>query len=135
MDIKFLPPIAEQMKPINMYDFDGVVSIGVNPSSSEDVIVTGRCRDESEYVFSILRQRGIKNAVYFNPLTLQARGFNTEFSRKHSGVHKANIISMFKKANVRIKAFFEDDQLQAAIIKANHEDLEIVLLDHNLVNK
>lgn len=135
MDINFLPPIVEKMKPINMYDFDGVVSIGVHPSSKEDVIVTGRCRDESEIVYKMLESRGITNAVYFNPLTFQARGNHNEFSRKHSGVHKSNIISMFKKANVKVKAFFEDDQLQAAIIKSHHPELEIVLLDHNLVNK
>ena len=36
------------------YDFDGVVSIGIRPRYSDDVIITGRCQEEAPYVFAKL---------------------------------------------------------------------------------
>lgn len=120
---------------VNMYDFDGVVSIGVKPMRASDVIVSGRCRDESAYVRGKLMELGITNAVYHNPLTLSERGDHTEYARKCSGVHKANVIATFKKWNIKVDTFFEDDELQARIIKSYHPEVLIVLLKHDLVEK
>ena len=52
------------------YDFDGVISIGITPRSEHDVIITGRCIDEQDEINAILKERGIKCKVYFNPMDL-----------------------------------------------------------------
>ncbi len=120
---------------INGYDFDGVVSIGINPMSKNDVIITGRCIDEQEYVKGILEKRGIKNKVYFNPMTLAERGNHTVEARTFSGKHKANTIKRLKESGIEVCRFFEDDKIQYDIIKENHEKIEIVHIVSNLVTK
>lgn len=117
------------------YDFDGVISIGVNPRSECDVIITGRCIDEKDYVMSILEKRGIKNTVYFNPMTLAERGNHTLKARRHSGNHKAIAISKLKNSGVNITRFFEDDPVQMKCIARDHENLDIVHIKSNLVEK
>jgi hypothetical protein len=120
---------------INGYDFDGVVSIGINPMSNKDVIITGRCIDEQDYVRNILDKRGIENEVYFNPMTLAERGNHTVECRRFSGKHKAKTIKDLKEIGIIVSRFFEDDKIQYDIIKENHESIEIVHVVSNLVKK
>jgi hypothetical protein len=117
------------------YDFDGVVSIGIRPRWSDDVIITGRCQEEAPYVFAKLAEMGITTNVYFNQMTLAERGDHTLKSRIFSGKHKAKTISDFKKNGIEVVRFFEDDEVQIAAIKQEHPDLDIVHIVSNLVQK
>ena len=117
------------------YDFDGVISIGVNPRSQCDVIITGRCVDEKDYVYKILEERGIENTVYFNPMTLAERGNHTLKARRYSGNHKAKAIAKLKESGVNITRFFEDDPVQMKCILRDHKNLDIVHIKSELVEK
>mgnify|MGYP003634060560 FL=1 len=123
------------MVEVNGYDFDGVVSVGINPSSNRDVIITGRCIDEQDHVRNILDKRGITNKVYFNPMTLAERGNHTVEARTFSGKHKAKTIKELKEIGINVSRFFEDDKIQYDIIKENHEKIDIVHIVSNLVTK
>ena len=120
---------------VNGYDFDGVVSVGINPSSNRDVIITGRCIDEQEHVRNILDKRGITNEVYFNPMTLAERGNHTVEARTFSGKHKAKTIEELKEIGIKVSRFFEDDKIQYDIIKESHNKIDIVHIVSNLVTK
>tara|TARA_B110000858_G_C17588642_1_gene374648 strand:- start:244 stop:624 length:381 start_codon:yes stop_codon:yes gene_type:complete len=120
---------------VNGYDFDGVVSVGINPSSNRDVIITGRCIDEQEHVRNILDKRGITNEVYFNPMTLAERGNHTVEARTFSGKHKAKTIKELKEIGITVSRFFEDDKIQYDIIKESHNKIDIVHIVSNLVTK
>lgn len=117
------------------YDFDGVVSIGVTPRFSDDIIITGRCIDEKEYVFEKLKELGVTSNVYFNPMTLAERGNHTVRARTYSGMHKAKTISKLKEEGIIVQRFFEDDPIQKAIIEEHHPDLSVVHVISNLVEK
>lgn len=117
------------------YDFDGVVSIGIRPRFSDDIIITGRCQEESPYVFEKLSEMGITCNVYFNQMTLEERGNHTIQARTYSGEHKARTISRLKNEGINIVRFFEDDPVQMVIIKEHHPDLDIVHIVSNLVQK
>ena len=123
------------MVEINGYDFDGVVSIGINPCCKNDVIITGRCIDEQDYVRNILDARGITNEVYFNPMTLAERGNHTVEARTFSGKHKAKTIKELKEIGINVSRFFEDDKIQYDIIKESHNKIDIVHIVSNLVTK
>lgn len=118
---------------INCYDFDGVVSIGIIPQNINDVIITGRCIDESAEVYNILRSMGINNPVYFNPILYKTRGDKDKRSWKISGKHKSNIISSLKSNGIIVDNFFEDNPYQAKIINKHHPEINIVLIISNLV--
>tara|TARA_R110002074_G_scaffold53744_1_gene134545 strand:+ start:2390 stop:2770 length:381 start_codon:yes stop_codon:yes gene_type:complete len=120
---------------VNGYDFDGVVSVGINPSSNRDVIITGRCIDEQEHVRNILDKRGITNEVYFNPMTLAERGNHTVEARTFSGKHKAKTIKELNEIGINVSRFFEDDKIQYDIIKESHNTIDIVHIVSNLVTK
>jgi len=119
---------------INAFDFDGVVSIGITPGA-KDVIITGRTIEESEHVFSILRERGINNAVYFNPISFEKRGNHSLQSRECSGQHKSTILSLLKANGVYVQNFFEDDDVQAEFIRRDHPNTIVVMVISNLVQK
>ena len=129
----------EHVKPKHIeiygYDFDGVVSLGINPRNENDVIITGRCIDETEYVYAVLKERGIKNKVYFNPMTLEERGNHTLSARRHSGKHKAITIRNLKANRIHVQRFFEDDRVQAKIINEKWPKIEIVEVISKLVEK
>lgn len=114
---------------MNGFDFDGVINFsgnsGIYPGPG-DIIITGRSFDEAHYVNGILKERGITNAVYFNPMTTEKRQTGTETSRKNSGRHKAVIIKLFENHGIFLDKFFEDDELQIAEIKKLHPALKIV---------
>lgn len=117
------------------YDFDGVVSIGIRPRFSDDIIITGRCQEEAPYVFEKLAEMGISCTVMFNPMTLEERGNHTVQARTYSGLHKAKTISTLRQEGIEVIRFFEDDPVQKAIIEEQHPDLEIVHVVSNLVTK
>lgn len=116
------------------YDFDGVISIGINPRNENDLIITGRCIDEKEYVLNELNKRGIKNKVYFNPMTLEERGNHTISARLHSGKHKSKTINELISDGINLTRFFEDDEIQFSIIKKNCK-IELVHILSNLIEK
>lgn len=120
--------IIENPLGINGFDFDGVISIGICPGP-KDVIITGRSFEESEYIFSILRERNINNAVYFNTMHYDGR------KREDSGKHKAHIIKTLIDNGVVINKFFEDDEIQIEEIKKVHPKLQIIHVKSNLVEK
>lgn len=117
------------------YDFDGVISIGITPRSNRDIIITGRCIDEQEHVKAILKERGIKCKVYFNPMTLAERGDHTVEARTFSGKHKASTIKRLKDEGINIVRFFEDDPIQLGLIKESHPELPVVHIVSELVQK
>jgi hypothetical protein len=117
------------------YDFDGVVSLGIRPCFSDDIIITGRCQEESPYVFEKLSELGISCNVMFNQMTLAERGDHTVQARTYSGLHKAKTIKDLKEQGIEVMRFFEDDPIQKAIIEENHPDLEVVHIVSNLVQK
>lgn len=119
---------------INAFDFDGVVSIGINPSPN-DVIISGRCFDESFYINTTLRERGIYNAVYLNTMSLKDRGNHTIDARRYSGIHKARTIDTLIKSGTEIVNFFEDDEIQAKIIKIACPSVNVIMVISNLVEK
>jgi hypothetical protein len=120
------------MSSINSYDFDGVVYMGpgrrgVYPGP-KDFIITGRSLDEAPHTFSIMKSMGLRNQVMFNKLK-----FN-EKTRESSGWHKVNCINELKTNGIEINIHFEDDPIQAQIIKDN-TNVSVVLLQHDLVEK
>lgn len=117
------------------YDFDGVISIGITPRSEQDVIITGRCIDEQDEINAILKERGIKCKVYFNPMTLAERGNHTVEARTYSGKHKAKTIGKLLDNGVNIIRFFEDDPIQYQIIQENHPQIQLVNIVSSLVKK
>ena len=117
------------------YDFDGVISIGITPRSESDVIITGRCIDEQEEIKAVLKERGIKCKVYFNPMTLAERGNHTVEARTYSGNHKAKTIGTLLDNDVNIIRFFEDDPIQYQIIQENHPQIQLVNIVSSLVKK
>ena len=130
---KKVEPVKHQH--IYAYDFDGVVSIGVTPRHENDVIITGRCEEEAEYVYSVLEERGITNKVYFNPMTLEDRGNHTLKSRRFSGKHKAKTIQRLAAKAIHVDRFFEDDRVQAKIVSEKWPKIQMVIVDSNLVEK
>lgn len=109
--------MIEMKNKKNIYDFDGVVSIGITPRIG-DIIVTGRCIDEYKEVYSYLESIDMlgKVVVYFNPIMLKTRGNHTTEARAYSGKHKANIINSLIQNSVDIGLYFEDDILQAKLV-------------------
>lgn len=127
---------VESLPQVFGYDFDGVVSIGITPSSYQDVIITGRCLDEGEEVFGVLKKRNISCNVYLNPILLEQRGNHTESSRIISAHHKVDTISNLRRNGIcNVVRFFEDDPLQLSILKKFHPEIEYVFIESNLVEK
>jgi hypothetical protein len=118
------------------YDFDGVVSIGVTPRWTDDIIITGRCIDEAEYVREyVTKNTGFIGEIIFNPMTLAERGNHTVQARTYSGEHKARTIKKLREDGFNLTRFFEDDPIQKAIIEEANPDVEVVHIVSNLVQK
>jgi hypothetical protein len=117
------------------YDFDGVVSIGITPSSINDVIITGRCLDDNEKVIKELSRRNIQNTVYYKPILLEHTTYHTIENRIQSGKHKADTILKLREQNINVIRFFEDDEVQIETIKIKIPELEIIKITSNLVRK
>jgi len=122
---------------VNGFDIDGVIHLGngvcgIRPGP-QDVIITGRSFEEEAETLAFLRKNGINNIVFFNPV-----GFDKK-SRKSSGYHKGKTISSLYHLGVKIRYFYEDDEIQMAEIKDAIEraDLEtrIIKIDNPYVEK
>ena len=100
---------------------------GVYPGP-DDYIITGRSYEEEAHTFSIMRSMGLNNRVMFNKLKF------SEKSRESSGWHKVSCIRQLKLNGIDVNIHFEDDPIQAQIIKDNTE-VNVVLLQHDLVEK
>jgi hypothetical protein len=99
---------------MNVFDFDGVVSIGLCPTAF-DVIITGRGFDECEIVYNKLQNLLGEPAnwppIYFN-MKLKSQGR----TREDSGRHKAKTILQLLQSGHQIETIFEDDPQQFAVI-------------------
>jgi hypothetical protein len=118
---------------MNTFDIDGVIYIrkgliGVRPGP-DDVIITGRSFEEEPETRQMLREAGINNPVFFNPLKFDQK------TREGSGVHKANILNKLKADGNDVQIHFEDDPIQIAEIKKLCPWINIVHLDHDLTYK
>ena len=112
---------------MDIYDFDGVVSAGQYTPKVGDIILTGRCYHECDVVYEYLIDNQISGvAVFFNPMHINHRGNHTLGSRTLSGKHKANVIKQLKLNGCEIGKIFEDDPVQAKIIRISCIDVDIV---------
>ena len=118
---------------MNVFDFDGVVSTGNYSPQSNDVIVTGRCFDECEVVYSYLQENNLSGvAVFFNPISISFRGDHTIGARTISGLHKTDVIDKLRKNGCFIDKIYEDDPLQAKLILNSFPNLELILVEKSV---
>lgn len=118
---------------VNSFDIDGVIYMGPNwtgvfPGPS-DVIITGRSIEEKPETDEMLKSRGIENTVFYNPLSYEDK------TRESSGKHKSVMLNLLIESGVEIGIHFEDDPIQADIIRTNIPSVNVVLLEHDLVDK
>lgn len=131
--IKPSPLISHRQERLNTFDCDGVVFIneevgGVYPGRA-DIIITGRSFEEAPETKEMLHARGIYNRVFFN---------RTKFDNKTrvgSGLHKAETIKRLQKLGYTVMCHFEDDEVQADVIRKNCPNVTVVMLVHELTNK
>lgn len=117
---------------INTYDIDGVIwlpepYVGLKPEVN-DIIITGRSFEEEDETQKFLESRNIYNEVYFNPLPY------AEKDREKSAAHKANVLFDLLNEGYKIGIHFEDDPLQAEIIRFRIPGVTVVEIRHNLVD-
>ena len=116
----------------NSFDIDGVIFMdkfnGVYPGLN-DVIITGRSKEEKTETEVMLKSKGITNKVYYNKLP-----FNKK-TRESAGHHKAQTLLYLEKMGMRFGIHYEDDPVQAAIIRKMMPHINVVLLQHDLVEK
>lgn len=115
------------------FDIDGVINMGdypgVNPSIS-DVIITGRSFEEAPETTALLKRKGLlDNKLFANPIPFEKK------NRHSSGKHKAQTIKKLNKVGYNIVIHYDDDPIQADIIKQMCPEIQVVLLVHNLVEK
>jgi hypothetical protein len=118
---------------INTYDIDGCIFInewagGIHPGP-HDIIVTGRSFEEFPETVEMLHERGIRNRVFFN------RTKFADKTRHGSGLHKAETIKRLEGMGYTVKCHFEDDEIQAAVIREHCPNIKIVMIVHDLTNK
>jgi hypothetical protein len=129
----FDPFLEIPQKAINSYDIDGVIYMGENihgvKPGAEDIIITGRSKDDREETEQMLLSRGITNPLYMNN---KSRDFN---DRRQSGQHKAMTLFYLEQIGYRFNCHFEDDPIQIQAIKEMMPHINIVHLDHDLIDK
>ena len=117
------------MRKIFSFDLDGVIFNGPDMPALmpriQDIIITGRSFEERGYTDRWLMCNGIINQVYYNPLKF------SEKSRETSAQHKVDILK--KKPEVVIH--YEDDPVQAKIIREACPEVCVILIDNPLVEK
>lgn len=110
MSIPLIPTLP------NVFDFDGVITLGMRPRPT-DIVITGRGTDEFDLVYDFLCKLSPWESaplVYLNPIT-RAMGR----TREDSGRHKANTIrSLIVISKKEYGVMFEDDLVQYEIIAA-----------------
>lgn len=109
------------------FDIDGVIFNGPNIPGiipgRNDVIITGRSIEEQAETEAMLRSRNISNEVYYNLCK-----FNDK-SREKAGQHKANTLNTLDFVFIH----YEDDPLQAEIIKRDWRTGHVILMNNPLV--
>lgn len=119
---------------IASFDIDGVINMedypGVYPGVN-DVIITGRSYEEYYETYVMMSNKGISNPIIYNPKPFDKK------TRKSSGKHKARAINKFNETQIgsQIVIHYEDDPVQAKIIKKKCPEVKVVLLQHDLVEK
>ena len=131
--IKPSPSRSERRLRLNTFDIDGVIFLnedvgGVHPGPY-DIIITGRSFEEAPETREMLRDRGIYNRVFFNRVKFVNK------TRIGSGFHKAETIKRLQKLGYKIGVHFEDDEIQAEVIRQKCTDVTVVMLIHNLTSK
>lgn len=119
-------------KMINSFDIDGVIFMGkyggVYPGPN-DIIITGRSKEEEKETREMLEFKGIRNELFMNPLPYSQK------SRVSSGQHKGRTLFHLEEIGYRFGCHFEDDPIQAEEIKKIMPHINIVMLQHDLVEK
>jgi len=117
---------------INSFDIDGVIYMGkyggVFPGP-HDIIITGRSKEEKSETLAMLSSKGITNEVYMNPTPFDQK------TRESSGRHKGQTLFYLEEIGMRFGIHFEDDPIQAEIIQKMMPHINVVLLQHDLVEK
>ena len=117
---------------INSFDIDGVIYMGkyegVFPGP-HDIIITGRSKEEEPETSAMLPSNGISNKVYMNPTPFDNK------TREDSGRHKGQTLFYLEQIGMRFGIHFEDDPVQAEIISKMMPHINVVLLQHELVEK
>jgi len=118
---------------MNGFDIDGVIYFGntrpgIRPGS-DDVIISGRSYQEADETFAFLRTFGIQNRVFLNPINFLDK------TREKSGLHKAKTLNTLKDQGEIVDLFFEDDPIQAEIIRRDAPWVNLVMVVHDLTVK
>ena len=116
----------------NSFDIDGVIFMdkfdGVYPSKN-DIIITGRSKEEQPETEAMLKSKGITNNVYYNSIPFDQK------TRESSGRHKGQTLFYLEQSGMKFGIHYEDDPIQAEIIRKMMPHINVVLLQHNLVEK
>lgn len=116
------------------YDYNGVVSIGINPSSPFDVVITGRCYDDDKLIVKDMAERNLNNPVFYKQVSIKDCPSYTGDARVGSAQHKIDTIKYLKEEfGIIVTRFFEDDPLQFDLITKALPELEVVYVKSNLV--
>lgn len=99
------------------YDIDGVITKGIRPER-DAVIVSGRSWQEAPETYKMLHDRGIFNAVYFNPIPFEGKTLD------NGAMWKAIMVDL-----MCIDEFYEDDVRQAQLIKLKNPETIIHLIE------
>lgn len=123
------------MKILKTFDIDGVIflnkNLGVGIMPPPDAfIITGRSFEEKEYTLSMLDDYGIDNIVFFSPEPFESK------TREISGHHKADMINkLMQKGHYDFYLHYEDDPVQAKIIRENCPNGHVIMVQHELTEK
>lgn len=117
---------------INTFDIDGVIFMdkfdGVYPGKN-DIIITGRSKEERHETESMLKFKGITNDVYYNQTPFDQK------TRESSGRHKGQTLLYLEQSGMKFGIHYEDDPVQVEIIRKMMPRINVVLLQHDLVEK
>jgi len=111
------------------FDIDGVIYNGEDLPGlipgPNDIIITGRSFEEADVTDEMLKNRGIHNSVFYHQVPLKKK------TRELSGYHKANILKVYSECVIH----YEDDPIQADIIRIECPHIKVILLDNPWVSK
>jgi hypothetical protein len=118
---------------MNGFDIDGVIYFGdyrpgIRPGI-RDVIISGRSYQEADETFAFLKRYGIQNRVFLNPINFKDK------TREKSGLHKVKTLNMLRDQGEVVDLFFEDDPIQAEIIRRDAPWVNLVMVVHDLTVK
>lgn len=118
---------------MNGFDIDGVLYFGMDRPGirpgPDDVIISGRSWEETPETIEFMVRHGINNRIYLNP------AMRADKTREGSGAHKAATLNALREAGEVVDLFFEDDPVQAEIIKRSAPWVNVVMVVHDLTEK